>query len=283
MERNVRQIIGVSVANAFREIEWPWLKSMAAGVHGNRKSFHFHLIYVHSILISYHHTYLLLRYDQCTRTCSGGVQSSSRECNSPPPSNGGKYCIGTRIKYRSCNTQDCPPDTLDFREEQCADMNNNNFDIVGLSPNVKWVPKYGQSPHDECKLYCRVVKSTNYFLLNDKVKDGTACSHDSFNKCVNGICRPAGCDNQLDSTAKLDKCGVCDGTNNTCMDIVGIFKPYQIEESKKFSKSPYYYFVTTIPKGASNVEIMQPGYSDDLNYIGEQSFRSHFACDWYLH
>lgn len=210
------------------------------------------------------------RYNQCTRTCGGGVQSSSRECNSPSPSNGGKYCIGTRIKYRSCNTQDCPLDTLDFREEQCADMNNNNFDIQGLSPDVKWVPKYGQSPHDECKLYCRVVKSNNYFLLSDKVKDGTACSHDSFNKCVNGICRPAGCDNQLDSTAKLDKCGVCDGTNNTCMDIVGIFKPHQIEESKKYSKAPYYYFVTTVPKGASNVEILQPGYSDDLNYIGKK-------------
>lgn len=110
------------------------------------------------------------RFEQCSRVCGGGVQSSTRECNNPSPANGGKYCIGTRIKYRSCSIQDCPSDTLDFREQQCADMNNNNFGIQGLDTNVRWVPKYGQSPHDECKLYCRVEKSNNYFLLNDKVR-----------------------------------------------------------------------------------------------------------------
>lgn len=109
------------------------------------------------------------RFEQCSRTCGGGIQSSTRDCNSPSPANGGKYCIGSRIKYRSCNIHDCPPDTADFREKQCADMNNNNFGIQGLDSNVRWVPKYGQSSHDECKLYCRVEKSNNYFLLNDKV------------------------------------------------------------------------------------------------------------------
>lgn len=178
-------------------------------------------------------------------------------------------------------------------------MNNNNFGIQGIDANVRWVPKYGQSPHDECKLYCRVEKSNNYFLLNDKVrftlnsnyktiwnltyvcyqvKDGTSCSHDSFNKCVNGICRPAGCNNQLDSDAKLDKCGVCNGNNDTCIDIVGNFRPEQIETAKEYSKTPYYYHVTLIPKGASNIEILQPGYSDDLNYIGElEILQIHFT------
>lgn len=113
--------------------------------------------------------FFFFRFDECSRSCGGGVQSSTRECDSPAPANGGKYCIGTRIKYRSCNIQDCPADTLDFREQQCADMNNNNFGIQGIDVNVKWIPKYGQSPHDECKLYCRVEKSNNYFLLNDKV------------------------------------------------------------------------------------------------------------------
>lgn len=86
---------------------------------------------------------------------------------------------------------------------------------------------------------------------------------------MNGICHPAGCDNQLDSQAKLDKCGVCNGNNDTCMDIAGSFLPEQIEQAKEYSKTPYYYHVTIIPKGASNVEILQPGYSDDFNYIGE--------------
>lgn len=59
------------------------------------------------------------------------------------------------------------------------------------------------SPADECLLYCRAHKSTNYFQMGDKVIDGTSCTHDSFNKCVNGVCRPAGCDNILYSVSIL--------------------------------------------------------------------------------
>lgn len=109
------------------------------------------------------------------------------------------------------------------------------------------------------------------------MKDGTSCSHESFNKCVNGICRPAGCDNKLDSDAQLDKCGVCNGNNDTCHDIIGTFRPEQIERAKEYSKTQYYYHVTIIPKGASNIEILQPGYSDDLNYIGGVFIKYHYS------
>lgn len=47
--------------------------------------------------------------------------------------------------------------------------------------------------------------SITYFMLKNKVTDGTSCTVDSFDKCVNGICRPAGCDNELNSIAKLGK------------------------------------------------------------------------------
>lgn len=82
-------------------------------------------------------------YSRCSRMCGGGVQSSTRSCDYPSPSNGGKYCIGTRIKYRSCYIQDCPEGHLDFREEQCRELDNNNFEIPSVEKNVKWVPKYG--------------------------------------------------------------------------------------------------------------------------------------------
>lgn len=83
------------------------------------------------------------RYGDCSRHCGGGIQSATRDCNSPSPTNGGKYCIGNRIRYRSCNTKDCSKNSFDFREEQCSEYNNNNYDIPGLDKNVKWVPKYG--------------------------------------------------------------------------------------------------------------------------------------------
>ncbi|KAG4076388.1 hypothetical protein HA402_005831 [Bradysia odoriphaga] len=236
-------------------------------------------------------------FDTCSRTCGGGIQSATRECNSPVPANGGKYCIGNRIKYKSCNTQECSPDAVDFRGEQCANFNNKNYGITGIVENDTWIPKYGVLPGDECKLYCRVEKTSNYFLLKDKVSeatkrlrnlkfplkkikflqviDGTSCTHDSFNKCVNGVCRVAGCDNELSSNATLDKCGVCAGNNNTCIDIHGTFNSNQLKRGSR----PYYYYVTTIPKGASNIEIIQPGYQDDLNYIALSDEKGNYTLN----
>ena len=79
--------------------------------------------------------------------CGGGVQRSTRDCNNPTPVNGGKYCVGKRVRYRSCNIQECPPGTPDFREEQCSFFNNNNFNIQGLPSDVVWVPKYTGSQY----------------------------------------------------------------------------------------------------------------------------------------
>ena len=39
-----------------------------------------------------------------------------RECDNPVPKNGGKYCEGKRMRYRSCNIQDCPDTTGEPRE-----------------------------------------------------------------------------------------------------------------------------------------------------------------------
>lgn len=55
------------------------------------------------------------RFDDCSRTCGGGVQKSTRDCNSPAPANGGRYCVGRRVKYQSCNTFECPVGSKDFR------------------------------------------------------------------------------------------------------------------------------------------------------------------------
>ncbi|KAM7364624.1 ADAM metallopeptidase with thrombospondin type 1 motif A isoform 2-T6 [Cochliomyia hominivorax] len=204
-------------------------------------------------------------WSQCSLTCGGGVQESRRECNNPLPKNGGKYCTGARKKYRSCNTHNCPPGSMDAREQQCYQMNGRDFGIKGIGPDTKWIPKYGLSSHDKCNLYCRVEGNAVYFRLSEKVIDGTTCSFDSFDKCVNGICRPAGCDNELNSIAKLDKCGICEGRNDTCEDFTGNFYVSDLYKVQPKYKT-YYYHVTTIPKGASNIVIEQPGYHDE-NYI----------------
>lgn len=46
----------------------------------------------------------------CSRTCGGGVQFAQRLCNNPAPRNNGRYCIGKRAIYRTCNVfPPCPP------------------------------------------------------------------------------------------------------------------------------------------------------------------------------
>uniref|UniRef100_A0A023EZL6 Putative a disintegrin and metalloproteinase with thrombospondin motifs 9 n=1 Tax=Triatoma infestans TaxID=30076 RepID=A0A023EZL6_TRIIF len=197
---------------------------------------------------------------ECSRTCGGGIKQSLRECNNPPPEHGGKYCVGQRIRYKSCATRDCPPGTPEFRELQCASFNNNNFNIHGLAENVTWVPKYGGiSPENRCKLFCRVAESSRYYPLKDKVTDGTECGPDTYDICVNGVCKPAGCDHELYSKKKLDYCGQCDGNNSTCQRIVGYY-----------NESIYgYSTVVRIAKGSSNIDIRQTGYnsSKDDNYL----------------
>ncbi|XP_076378705.1 A disintegrin and metalloproteinase with thrombospondin motifs 9 isoform X1 [Megalopta genalis] len=199
-------------------------------------------------------------YGECSRTCGGGVQKKYRECNNPPPQNYGNYCVGARVKYRSCNLEDCPSGSPGVREMQCAYFNNNNMNIPDLPENVTWSAKYNRIlPHERCKLYCE-VESNQYYSLQEKVLDGTPCGMDTFHICVNGYCRPAGCDRVLNSDAKLDTCGVCKGDNSTCQRITGSYN----------STRQGYVRVTTIPAGSRYIDIRQHSFLKtqyDQNYL----------------
>ncbi|XP_057333026.1 A disintegrin and metalloproteinase with thrombospondin motifs 9-like isoform X2 [Microplitis mediator] len=201
------------------------------------------------------------RYGECSRTCGGGIKAKRRECNNPSPQNGGNYCVGEHVKYRSCGTKECLPDSPDFREEQCAMWNNNNHNVQSLSRDVKWHAKYIKIPQeDRCKLYCQ-VESNQYYMLKDKVIDGTPCGPDTFHICVNGHCKQAGCDHVLNSTAELDTCGVCRGDNSTCQRITGTYNSSGIYGYSK---------VTKIPAGSSYIDIRQLGWGglhNDSNYL----------------
>ncbi|XP_043528485.1 A disintegrin and metalloproteinase with thrombospondin motifs gon-1-like isoform X2 [Frieseomelitta varia] len=200
------------------------------------------------------------QYGKCSRTCGGGIKKRFRECNNPPPQNNGRYCIGDRVKYRSCGTKECPPGSPDFRELQCSHFDNNNMRIPNLTEDVKWHAKYSRiSPQDRCKLYCQ-VESNQYYMLAEKVVDGTPCGRDTFHICVNGHCKPAGCDHVLNSTVELDICGVCGGDNSTCQWITGSYNSTQYGYTR----------VAKIPAGSNNIDIRQHAWKDmvdDSNYL----------------
>ena len=46
-------------------------------------------------------------YSTCTVPCGGGVAIRQRNCDSPKPKDGGKYCLGLPTQQRKCNAQPC--------------------------------------------------------------------------------------------------------------------------------------------------------------------------------
>ncbi|XP_053671313.1 A disintegrin and metalloproteinase with thrombospondin motifs 9 [Anopheles nili] len=211
------------------------------------------------------------QYSACSRSCGGGVQKRTRECDSPKPKNGGKFCIGLRVEIHPCNTEPCEDPRHNFRDEQCHELDGQNFDVPSLEPNVRWIPKYGTPLADQCKLYCRVQDKSMYFLLREKVIDGTPCTfpEDSFDMCINGQCRKAGCDYVLNSDAKLDQCGVCKGDNSTCDKVSGHLPPEKHSNSLKLSHDKPREFI--VPEGSTNVHIIHVGYRKETVYLSLRS------------
>ncbi|KAM4015027.1 A disintegrin and metalloproteinase with thrombospondin motifs 15 [Anomaloglossus baeobatrachus] len=212
-------------------------------------------------------------YVRCSRSCGGGVQLAKRECNNPEPSHGGAYCEGLRVKYRSCALNPCPDIGRSFREEQCEAFNGFNHSTNRLTSTVGWVPKYsGVSPRDKCKLICRANGTGYFYVLAPKVIDGTPCAPDSTAVCVQGKCINAGCDGQLGSKKKFDKCRVCGGDNKSCKKISGLFtKPIH-----------GYNFVVTVPAGASNLDVRQRGYKgliNDDNYLAVKNGQGRYLLN----
>ncbi|XP_055302923.1 A disintegrin and metalloproteinase with thrombospondin motifs 9-like [Sitodiplosis mosellana] len=207
---------------------------------------------------------------QCSRSCGGGIQLLSRKCDNPLPEKGAKYCAGMHKMYESCNTQACLIETFDFREKQCNNMNNSTH---------SWTATHDVYSGDECKLICTNERTKESSILKPKVIDGTPCNKKSNDKCVNGVCRPAGCDNKLYSKAKLNKCGVCNLNDDVCEDILGIFSKEELDKARNYSKHPDYYHVGRIPKGATNIEILQLGLPADGNYIALAGDRGEYILN----
>ncbi|XP_060226911.1 A disintegrin and metalloproteinase with thrombospondin motifs 10 isoform X1 [Meriones unguiculatus] len=177
-------------------------------------------------------------WGDCSRTCGGGVSSSSRHCDSPRPTIGGKYCLGERRRHRSCNTDDCPPGSQDFREMQCSEFDSVPFrgkfytwktyqggrEFQGeLAPGLMELCPLGGVK--ACSLTCLAEGFNFYTERAAAVVDGTPCRPDTVDICVSGECKHVGCDRVLGSDLREDKCRVCGGDGSACETIEGVFSP----------------------------------------------------------
>ncbi|XP_050315831.1 A disintegrin and metalloproteinase with thrombospondin motifs 9-like isoform X2 [Anthonomus grandis grandis] len=203
----------------------------------------------------------------CSRTCGGGIKKSVRYCDSPVPENGGNYCIGDSVQYMSCNTEDCDENEPSFRAVQCAEFNGDPRGYQGLDRSVRWIPAtpnkslYSKSSESEdyCRLICKAEQGGQTYDLRNKAKDGTKCGPDNFGICVNGVCKPGGCDNKLNSKAAFDECGECGGDNSSCRVMTGTYN--------RRAEQVSYNRVIRIPKGSLNLNITQHSFGQDENYL----------------
>ncbi|XP_063050004.1 A disintegrin and metalloproteinase with thrombospondin motifs 18 [Engraulis encrasicolus] len=207
-------------------------------------------------------------WSDCSRTCGGGVMHRERSCNSPSPQYNGKFCAGSSRLYQLCSSRPCPSGAVDFRAQQCAEYNSKPF----RGWYYKWKPYTKVEDSDICKLYCIAEDFDFFFAMSSKVKDGTSCSDQRPDVCIEGICESVGCDQVLGSKASLDACGVCKGDNSTCR-----FHRGQYTQQHRANE---YYVVVTVPEGARSVHVQEMEVSS--SYLAVRSLRRHYylTADW---
>ncbi|XP_025061578.1 A disintegrin and metalloproteinase with thrombospondin motifs 16 isoform X2 [Alligator sinensis] len=211
-------------------------------------------------------------WSPCSRTCGGGISRRERQCTNPRPSHGGKFCEGSTRVMKICNSQNCPKNSVDFRAIQCAEFNSKQF----RGWYYKWKPYTQVGDQDLCKLYCIAEGYDFFFSLSNKVKDGTPCSEDSPNVCIDGTCEAVGCDNVLGSNAVKDACGVCKGNNSSC-------KIYRGQYIKQHYTNQYY-IVVTIPTGAQSIRVhemnVSTSYISVRNPYKKYYLNGYWTVDW---
>ncbi|XP_071267315.1 A disintegrin and metalloproteinase with thrombospondin motifs 2-like isoform X2 [Salvelinus alpinus] len=187
------------------------------------------------------------QFGSCTRTCGGGVQFRTRECDNPRPANGGRTCLGANYQFQLCNSQECEELYSDFREEQCRRL-DTEYEFHNNKHH--WLPYEHTEPKQRCHLHCQSKETRDKINMQRLVQDGTLCSYrDPYSVCVRGDCEKVGCDGVVGSSQQEDKCGVCGGDNSSCKIINGNFT--------RSAKKQGFLKVLEIPRGARHLLIQE--------------------------
>ncbi len=81
--------------------------------------------------------------------------------------------------------QECPPDATDFRAQQCAAYNDVQYRDSRFH---EWEPVDNLPRPSMCTLTCRAKGHNIVQVFSPKVLDGTRCSRNSRDMCINGKC-----------------------------------------------------------------------------------------------
>ncbi|XP_070814546.1 ADAMTS-like protein 5 [Chaetodon trifascialis] len=199
----------------------------------------------------------------CSRSCGAGASVRTRTCITRNPVGG--PCAGDPRQYKICNTKECPPNSEDFREMQCAAFNDRP--LVGGN-SFRWTTFHGGS--NPCELSCLAL-GHNFYYNFGRVLDGTACDKEAGVVCVNGRCLKPGCDSILGSEQQEDACMVCGGQNTTCLHHKSVYQSNSLEAVGPFG----YNEVAMIPAGATHIRVTD----NSRNYLALQNGRSQFVIN----
>ncbi|XP_056151422.1 papilin [Lampris incognitus] len=208
-------------------------------------------------------------YGECSRSCGSGVTTRTRRCITQR-TDGGNNCVGPNKSYRSCNIQDCPEGSRDFREEQCSEFDGTNFQ----GKLYKWLPYYGAE--NPCELNCMPRGENFYYRHRSAVADGTPCHPGRRDICVDGVCKRLGCDNMLESAQQEDPCLQCGGNGQSCQVVRNSFSVRNLPTG--------YNQMFIIPAGATTISIRETNptrnYLAIKNLRGEYYLNGHFVIEF---
>ncbi|TNN75607.1 A disintegrin and metalloproteinase with thrombospondin motifs 19 [Liparis tanakae] len=106
--------------------------------------------------------------------------------------------------------------------------------------------------------------------MADRVMDGTSCGPYEADLCVNGRCQRIGCDGIISSSAKEDRCGVCNGDGLSCRIVRGDFN---------HTKGMGYIEAVVIPAGARRIKVVEDKPSHSFLALKDSSEGS-INSDW---
>ncbi|XP_042270160.1 A disintegrin and metalloproteinase with thrombospondin motifs 17 isoform X1 [Thunnus maccoyii] len=204
------------------------------------------------------------QWSMCSRTCGTGVQFRQRKCDNPPPGPGGRTCQKANVEHKACEGHPCAKGAPSLRDLQCLSYNQHASKRKGsmLTAII----------NDErpCVLFCSLVGRDVPVLMADRVMDGTPCGPYEADLCVNGKCQKIGCDSIIGSSAKEDRCGVCNGDGRSCKIVRGDFN---------HTNGMGYIEAVVIPAGARRIKIVEDKPSHSFLAL-KDSCKKSINSDW---
>lgn len=204
------------------------------------------------------------QWSMCSRTCGTGAQFRQRKCDNPPPGPGGRHCQKTSVEHKACEGPPCAKGLPTFRDQQCQSHDRQQ--------NKRKTSLWTAVVNDEkpCALFCTPVGRDAPVLVADRVLDGTPCGPYESDLCVSGQCQKIGCDGIIGSSAKEDRCGVCNGDGKSCKIVKGDFN---------HTRGMGYIEAAIIPVGARRIKVVEDKPSHSFLALKDSSKRS-INSDW---